>query len=76
MSSHADQDGRRALRRFWRLPYDWRRPTIARLRERAWNPDDLRVLTPKAYGWGLGVNFYRLCHPMRFRRARRAQRAM
>jgi hypothetical protein len=75
MSSHADQDGRRAQGRFWRLPYDWRRPTRARLRERAWNPDDVRVLTPKTYGWGLGVNFYWLCHPVRFGRARRARRA-
>jgi hypothetical protein len=75
MSSHADQHGRRAQGRFWHLPYDWRRPAPARLRERAWNPDDLRVLTPKAYGWGLGVNFYWLCHPVRFWRARRDGRA-
>jgi hypothetical protein len=42
-----------------------------RLRERAWNPDDPRLLTPKTYGWGLGVNVYWLVHPLRWRRARR-----
>jgi hypothetical protein len=28
------------------------------------------VLTPKAYGWGLGVNAYWLLHPLRWCRAR------
>ncbi|HEY8045141.1 MAG TPA: hypothetical protein VIF35_12800 [Streptosporangiaceae bacterium] len=28
------------------LPYDWRRPSLARVRARLWNPDDPRVLTP------------------------------
>jgi hypothetical protein len=62
---------RRRTGRWLRLPYDWRRPTRRRLRERAWNPDDPRLLTPKTYGWGLGVNAYWLVHPLRWRRARR-----
>jgi hypothetical protein len=62
---------RRRTGRWLRLPYDWRRPTRQRLLERAWNPDDPRLLTPKAYGWGLGVNAYWLVHPLRWRRARR-----
>lgn len=44
------------------MPYDWRRPTIARARARLWNPDDPRLLTPKSFGWGYSLNFYRLFH--------------
>jgi hypothetical protein len=40
-----------------RMPYDWRRPTSARIRRRMWNPDDGRVFVPKAYGWGYSINF-------------------
>jgi hypothetical protein len=73
MSDHDDDaapvpqpQGRRAG-----LPYDFRRPTTPRIRARAWNPDDPRILTPKTFGWGLGVNFYWLVHPVRLVRARR-----
>ncbi|MBF6062785.1 hypothetical protein IU500_13610 [Nocardia terpenica] len=47
------------------VPYDWRRPTWARLRARWWNRDDPRVFTPKSFGWGFDVNLYRLVHPRR-----------
>jgi hypothetical protein len=50
---------------FLGIPYDWRRPTRARYRSRAWNPDDPRLFTPKAVGWGYGINFHRLLHPFR-----------
>lgn len=43
--------------RFLGIPYDWRRPTAQRSRERMWNPDDRRVIVPRAYGWGYSVNF-------------------
>lgn len=56
------------------LPYDWRRPTTARYRSRLWNPDDPRILTPKAFGWGLGLNAYWLLHPLRLARTRRSGR--
>jgi hypothetical protein len=39
----------------------------------AWNPGDPRVFTPKAFGWGLGVNWYWLVHPLRLIRARRSR---
>jgi hypothetical protein len=32
------------------------------------------MFPPKSYGWGLGVNFYWLVHPLRWVRARRAAR--
>jgi hypothetical protein len=43
-----------------RLPYDWRRPTWVRLKARAWNADDPRMLTPKTFGWGLSINLHAL----------------
>ncbi|HLS79117.1 MAG TPA: DUF5808 domain-containing protein [Nocardia sp.] len=45
------------------MPYDWRRPTAQRLRDRMWNPDDPRVFTPKAFGMGWDINLYRLLRP-------------
>lgn len=57
--------------RFLGLPYDLRRPGRARLTSRLWNPDDPRLFTPKAFGWGLTVNAYWLVHPLRWSRARR-----
>jgi len=45
---------------FMRLPFDWRKPTWARVKERAWNPNDPRIFTPKIYGWGLSINLYAL----------------
>ena len=61
----------REPRRRLGMPYDFRRPTATRYRSRAWNPDDPRILTPKTYGWGYGLNFYWLVHPLRLVRARR-----
>jgi hypothetical protein len=43
--------------RFLGLPYDFRRPTVERLRRTTWNPKDRRVFVSKAYGWGYDVNF-------------------
>lgn len=47
---------------FLGIPYDWRRPTVARLKASMWNPDDRRILTPRAFGWGYDLNVYRLFH--------------
>ena len=49
--------------KFAGLPYDFRRPTMARLRSRWWNPNDRRLLTPRAFGWGYDLNAYWLLHP-------------
>jgi hypothetical protein len=46
--------------RFLGVPYDWRRPTVARTKQRWWNPDEPRLFTPKVYGWGYDVNLARL----------------
>jgi hypothetical protein len=48
------------------LPYDFSQPTARRAKSNLWNPH-APLFTPKTYGWGYGVNFYRLAHP--FKRA-------
>lgn len=63
---------REPARTFARLEYDFRRPTVGRLKHRMWNPDDPRLLTPKAFGWGLDANLYWLAHPGRWLRGRRS----
>lgn len=45
---------------FLGIPYDWRRPTVARVKERWWNPGDRRLFTPKVTGWGYDINLARL----------------
>jgi uncharacterized protein DUF5808 len=42
------------------IPYDWRRPTLARAKSRWWNPRDRRLFTPKTFGWGFDINLARL----------------
>ncbi|MGH3050121.1 MAG: DUF5808 domain-containing protein [Gaiellaceae bacterium] len=39
------------------IPFDWRRPSVERTKSRWWNPDDPRLFTPKAFGWGFDINF-------------------
>lgn len=45
------------------IPYDFRRPTIERLRETFWNKKTARVLVPPAFGMGWTINFYPLINP-------------
>ena len=59
---------------FWGLPYDWRRPTLARLRARWWNPNDPRLFTPRSFGWGLVINSYWVRHPREFVQTRNTDR--
>ncbi|MGH2388878.1 MAG: DUF5808 domain-containing protein [Chloroflexota bacterium] len=47
--------------RFLGMPYDWRMPDTTRIKQRSWNPNDRRILTPKVFGWGYGINFYEVC---------------
>jgi hypothetical protein len=51
--------------RTWRgdvfnVPYDFRPPTVDRVMERWWNPNDERVLTPHVFGVGWSINLYQL----------------
>jgi len=45
------------------IPYDFRWPTIERLRETFWNKDTARVLVPHAFAMGGSINFYPLINP-------------
>ncbi len=45
------------------IPYDFRWPTIERLRETFWNKETARVLVPHAFGMGWSINFYPLINP-------------
>lgn len=42
------------------VPYDLRPPTVSRIRQAWWNPDDPRILTNRAFGVGWAVNLARL----------------
>lgn len=50
---------------FAAVPYDWRKPTKQRFKARMWNPNESRVITPRAWGWGYDVNWYRVLHPFK-----------
>lgn len=60
-----DQLGRAPEDRDWHgriigVPYDFRPPSISRVRQRLWNPDDERILVPHVWGAGWTVNLYQL----------------
>lgn len=43
---------------FLGVPYDFRRPTWAKVKSRVWNPVDQRLLVPYAFGWGYTLNVH------------------
>jgi hypothetical protein len=45
------------------VPYDFRRPTVERLRATFWNENTTQLLVPQAFGVGWTINFYPLVHP-------------
>jgi hypothetical protein len=49
MNKRDDTDPPEPEGRFAGLPYDLRRPNNARIRARAWNPDDPHVFIPKVF---------------------------
>ena len=51
--------------RFLGIPYDWSPLSRAHLKERWWNPNDRRLWTPKAFGWGYDLNCYELARRLR-----------
>jgi hypothetical protein len=49
--------------RLWgRVPYEFRRPTLDRLRAAYWAPEDGHVFTDTPFGVGWSVNLGRLAH--------------
>lgn len=60
-----DQLVRNREYRDWRgsvfgIPYDFRPPTLERIRERWWNETDPRLFTPHVFGVGWSINLARL----------------
>lgn len=51
-----EQRGVKSHGTFLGIPYDFRFPTLGRLKESFWNPGDSRVLTPHVFGWGYSLN--------------------
>jgi hypothetical protein len=41
------------------VPYDFRMPTLDRVRERWWNPDEPRLFVPQVFGVGWTINLAR-----------------
>ena len=46
--------------RFLGVPFEFRFPTVKRVRERWWNREDRRVFTPHVFGVGWSLNLYQL----------------
>ena len=49
--------------RVFGIPYDFRFPTLERIRNTFWNENTSQVLVPQAFGIGWTINFYPLLHP-------------
>ena len=47
------------------VPYDFRLPTLERLKEAYWNPYNSRILVPEVFGIGWAINFYALLERLR-----------
>jgi hypothetical protein len=47
------------------VPYDLRPPTVARVRDRWWNPEDDRLFTEQVFGVGWSLNLARLARLLR-----------
>jgi hypothetical protein len=45
------------------IPYDFRRPTVEKLRNTVWNKDTSKIFVPHAFGIGWSINFYPIVHP-------------
>lgn len=42
------------------IPYDFRMPTVERVMDAYWNPEEPRIFTDRVLGVGWGINFARL----------------
>jgi hypothetical protein len=60
-----DQLSRPSEERTWEgevlglVPYDFRKPTLERVRQRWWNPDEPRLFVPQVFGVGWTINLAR-----------------
>ncbi len=47
------------------IPYDFRIPTIERIKEAYWNPDNAKIFMPEVWGIGWAVNIHAVLEKMR-----------
>jgi len=47
------------------FPYDFRLPTVERLKASYWNPEDHRIFTHEVFGIGWAINLYALLDKLR-----------
>lgn len=47
--------------RFVGVPFEFRVPTVKRIRKRWWNRDDPRLFTEHVFGVGWSLNLYQIC---------------
>ena len=45
------------------IPYDFRFPTVERIRATFWNKSTQQVLVPQVFGIGWTINLYPIIHP-------------
>ncbi len=45
------------------IPYDFRLPTIERIRNTFWNKGTSQIFLPQAFGIGWSINIYPIIHP-------------
>ena len=45
------------------IPYDFRIPTVERIRSTFWNKDTSQILLPQVFGIGWSINMYPIIHP-------------
>jgi hypothetical protein len=48
---------------FGRIPYDWRPPTVERVRHAFWQPRSRHLLQPTVFGVGWSINVAALLRP-------------
>jgi hypothetical protein len=51
--------------RVFGIPYDFRRPTLDKVRRAFWDPENPALFTPHAFGVGYSVNLATLMPPQR-----------
>ena len=55
------------------IPYDFRLPTIGRIRDAYWNKDTSQIFLPQAFGFGWAINVYPIIHPKEVRELQELQ---
>ncbi len=50
------------------IPYDFRLPTVERIRDTFWNKSTSKIFLPQAFGIGWSINLYPIIHPEEIQR--------